>query len=72
MLSAPTQEAPRLIFDNRLAVTSQNVFKRLDAKRRFHGVRQPPRQNPAAEPVTVGNLNDLAISHAASLIANIS
>ena len=34
-----------------LAVTSQSLCQRLDAERRLHGDRQPPRQHPAAEPV---------------------
>jgi len=37
--------------DFRLAVASESVLKGLDAERRFHRDRQPPRQNQAARPI---------------------
>src|ERR1700683_1333660 len=37
--------------DLRLAVTSQSILQRLDAERRLHRDRQPPRQHATAEPV---------------------
>src|ERR1700761_7526854 len=39
------------IEDLRLAVSGQSIFQRLDAQRRLHRDRQPPRQNPAGRPV---------------------
>src|ERR1700680_3898183 len=39
------------IEDVRPAVTGQSILQRLDAERRLHRDRQPPRQNPAGRPV---------------------
>jgi len=49
--------------DIRLAVMSQGILQRLDAERRFHGDRQPPRQNPAAEPIKHDSQIDEAACH---------
>src|SRR4249919_541141 len=37
--------------DLRPAVAAQSLLEGLDAERRLHGNRQPPGENPAAEPV---------------------
>src|SRR3954452_24026548 len=37
--------------DLRPAVADQSLFQRLDAERRLQGDRQPPGENPTAEPV---------------------
>ena len=49
--------------DLRLAVTSQGILQRLDAERRLHRDRQPPRQNPAAEPIEHDGEVDEAARH---------
>ena len=47
----------------RPAVTGQSFIQRLDAELRFHGDRQPPSENPAAEPVDDGREIDEAARH---------
>jgi hypothetical protein len=51
------------IEDVRPSVTGQSFIQRLDAELRFHGDRQPPGENPAAEPVDDGCQIDEAARH---------
>src|SRR5208282_3407794 len=47
----------------RCAVFGQRFLQRLDAELRLHGDREPPGQNPAAEPVDDGGEIDEAARH---------
>src|SRR5215212_2789294 len=49
--------------DLRPAVTGERFFQRPDTKRRLHGDRQPPGENPAAEPVDDRGEVDEAARH---------
>src|SRR5215212_8657625 len=49
--------------DLRPAVAGQRLFQRLDAERRLQGDRQPPGENPTAEPVDHGGQVDEAACH---------
>src|SRR5207253_7255429 len=49
--------------DLRLAVASKSVLKRLDAERRLHRDRYPPRQHATAEPIEHNGQIDEAARH---------